>query len=1194
MAGVVAGGDVGGTPPERSTRASLMDPKEGDYVRFKHMRVETTGTVIKRFGAHVRVQPKDGGATLWKELSELLPLASAVNEASEVAELQRLFSSGPSSARANALSTRGVQAQAAAKQTISERPNKIGMPTPMPKPAVGGLQATSPAIKRPAQDNSYLDDGDDTNLDGIDDDAVAVAAQAAQVAVAEAEAEAEAKSAGELLEGMMRIRGGMGAGASALTDESPDADIKAAYEGASAQERSVFLVKVGDQEKKKLVSLGLDVPEAAPSGLTPGASSLSESQTLGQLSLPPTLDLKDLKPHDFRELWREKKSAHLQGTREWAFAEILKWLDDPASPQLFWLMGGGGTGKSVLTAELLDRVINRTVAWHFCRHDNPAQSAPGSLLRSLAAMLAHRLPGYKEKLEATGVPGEAVDDPAELFKALFETPLLVSEVQAPEKPLLVIIDALDELPKESQKPLLDVIASQLSRLPPWLKLFVTSREEPQIKRALSSFKPKELRADEAKNRADVEVYLRTIARQHIKGEASIADIEADVKRTYGIDMKGKLAILQKPMEMSKAIYAKVREKVSAEEGYKKLIAVPEKRDADLVQVSDDLHIVHGKQAPEAQKRLEFLIADKWEADPKKETLLHPVPGTAREWVEFADSPGIKSEPRVSEKMKNDYGGHANKLKDLARLTLRFTSCSRMAHALAEGLQGVGIEVLTLKNKYASPTPMGYSDFNLCAGVVLSDGTRYVCEIQLNHIDMLEAKKEAHVHYEKVREELPTLCQGTKVDAGELEAFIVGRLSTSSLDAAVDALSAKAEGLFLYAYMLGQHLESEAKKGRAIHFQNLDSLPAGLGEVYAVNFERAFPEGQEDPAWTKAKPLVELIAAAREPITVAMAAALLRWDDGQQERVLETTALLFPVRDDKVHVFHKTIVDWLTGEITEGSSIREPSAEFKVQRKDGHAMLAEGFIAWRRTATPPEGRAPDDEATYYWLRHGILHLCRADGQGAKAAFAAQAAHVYATDLALLRERIDRGLLSSVAKDYLELRGVDGVDLTDATEMRQFVGKYMDVLQRDKGAAVMQLALQQPDASAVFRAAEASQLASKQPTRALVWRNKSQEKDACIGTLSHKDGVSSVAVGATRIVSGSGNSIFVYDAESQELLEELQGTCNVTSLAIWDGGKDGGKHTNQTMSLIVAGFEDGTVKVWDSGAPLPSKSPLLGQN
>jgi hypothetical protein len=265
----------------------------------------------------------------------------------------------------------------------------------------------------------------------------------------------------------------------------------------------------------------------------------------------------------------------------------------------------------------------------------------------------------------------------------------------------------------------------------------------------------------------------------------------------------------------------------------------------------------------------------------------------------------------------------------------------------------------------------------------------------------------------------------------------------------------------------------------------------------------------------------------------------------------------------------------------------------VRRKDGHAMLAEGFIAWRRTATPPEGRAPDDEATYYWLRHGILHLCRADGQGAKAAFAAQAAPVYATDLALLRERIDRGLLSSVAKDYLELRGVDGVDLADATEMRQFVGKYMDVLQRDKGAAVMQLALQQPDASALFCAA-ASQI---QPTRALKWRNKSQEKDACIGTLSHELAVSSVAVGSTRIVSGSGNSIFVYDAESQELLEELKGTSEVQSVAIWDGGqsggKEGGKNTDQSKSLIVAGFEDGTIKVWDSGVPRAQNRPSLAK-
>ena len=94
---------------------------------------------------------------------------------------------------------------------------------------------------------------------------------------------------------------------------------------------------------------------------------------------------------------------------------------------------------------------------------------------------------------------------------------------------------------------------------------------------------------------------------------------------------------------------------------------------------------------------------------------------------------------------------------------------------------------------------------------------------------LNAKHEAHAHYEVIRERLPELCKGTRIEADELESFISGRLNNSALDSAVAALSLRADGLFLYAHLLAEHLE---RAGGEIDFGSLDALPAGLGEVYA--------------------------------------------------------------------------------------------------------------------------------------------------------------------------------------------------------------------------------------------------------------------------------------------------------------------------------------------------------------------------
>ena len=452
------------------------------------------------------------------------------------------------------------------------------------------------------------------------------------------------------------------------------------------------------------------------------------------------------------------------------------------------------------------------------------------------------------------------------------------------------------------------------------------------------------------------------------------------------------------------------------------------------------------------------------------------------------------------------------------------------------------------------------------GVTLADRSEYLCEVQLNLVQMLDAKAEAHEPYAVIRSKLPAICLeacgGDAKAAKELESFIEGRLNNSALDGPVAAIAAKAGGLFLYAYLLTKHLESEAKAGRRIDVTGIDTLPAGLADVYEVNLKRAFPAGAADLKWKEARPLIELIAAAREPITVEMAEALLSWDAATKTRVLNASALLFPVREGRFHVFHKTIVDYITGDVSEGSSVTERSAVFRVERRNGHAAFAAGFLAWLATR--------DEAFTTYWLQHGVVHLCRAPGK------AERAAHVYATSLPLLTQRVDAKLLSVVVTDYLELRCASGVSLEAPTAMKRFVGKYRDVLEREGGAAVAQLASQQPATSIVFQALQEKAVAHE--TRMVVWRNKPKKADACIATLAHKSEVKALAISKTHIVCGAGNSLFVYDFETEQLLQELEGDSEVASAAITEKcGKDG-------KGWIAAGYKNGTLKVWDSGEPL----------
>jgi hypothetical protein len=61
-------------------------------------------------------------------------------------------------------------------------------------------------------------------------------------------------------------------------------------------------------------------------------------------------------------------------------------------------------------------------------------------------------------------------------------------------------DALDELHSAALTVILRMVTRDFPKLPDWVRLYVTSREEPAITKALAKFQPQELRVDEYRNR----------------------------------------------------------------------------------------------------------------------------------------------------------------------------------------------------------------------------------------------------------------------------------------------------------------------------------------------------------------------------------------------------------------------------------------------------------------------------------------------------------------------------------------------------------------------------------------------------------------------------------------------------------------------------------------------------------------------
>ena len=174
----------------------------------------------------------------------------------------------------------------------------------------------------------------------------------------------------------------------------------------------------------------------------------------------------------------------------------------------------------------------------------------------------------------------------------------------------------------------------------------------------------------------------------------------------------------------------------------------------------------------------------------------------------------------------------------------------------------------------------YRDINICIAVPLENGRLHLCEIQFHLESIVEAKADAHTHYEEIRSRLPEICKGSGAPWEKVFAYVCNLLENSAADAAVSTLADKAGGLFIYANLLEKQLVEESRKSdgglKVADYARLAALPAGLDDLYGENFRRTYPGGAEDPGWENTVRLIAMIAAAREPLPVNLARGVLGW------------------------------------------------------------------------------------------------------------------------------------------------------------------------------------------------------------------------------------------------------------------------------------------------------------------------------
>ncbi|QRW17439.1 peptidase C14 [Rhizoctonia solani] len=210
------------------------------------------------------------------------------------------------------------------------------------------------------------------------------------------------------------------------------------------------------------------------------------------------------------------RRACTPNTRSQILLELEQWSVDWTKPNVFWMNGMAGTGKTTIAYTFAESLKDCTAlgASFFCTRTSDECRDVGRIVPTIAYQLARRSFSFRSALlgvleQEPNIKSQSINSQCQ---RLIKDPLSRME-NATAEGLVVVIDALDECSNvDGVRTILDVLFRITPTLP--LKFFVTSRPEPDIRHRIEAQSDRNRsmcvlhEIEKSLVQADIELYLR--------------------------------------------------------------------------------------------------------------------------------------------------------------------------------------------------------------------------------------------------------------------------------------------------------------------------------------------------------------------------------------------------------------------------------------------------------------------------------------------------------------------------------------------------------------------------------------------------------------------------------------------------------------------------------------------------------------